>query len=239
MINVWWKVFLLLAMSAVFAGGSRANAEGVRLLNVDSATSSELSDEAQGIFVTGSTRHIFSPEDGYDGLRLVTPPGGMLRGQVVDRPLGQFSTLTWAWRMQPTQEPEAADLPIRLIVGYVDAPMPQKTEERRIDALPLHDRALLIVWGTDPNDEGRRERVGQYGRYFVNAGKVSEGWWEQVVDLRSLHQILWPDVSIQNVRIAFVAAAVRDSTRFSQADIMRIELGSPPQMRSGMSDSGR
>lgn len=229
MAGVWRNVFLFLAMVVVSAGGGRANAEGLRLLNGDPATFPGLSHDAPDIFVTGSSRSIFSFEDGHDGLRLVTPPGGMLQGQVVDRPLGPLSILTWAWRLLPSQEPGADDLPVRLIVGYGDAPMPQKAAEQRIDGLPMHDRALLIVWGTDPDDEGRRERVGRYGRYFVNAGTTSGGWWEQVVDLRSLHRILWPDVAIQNVRIAFVAVAVRDSARFSQADVMQIELGSPPR----------
>ena len=228
MINVWRSVFGFLAMFGMLAVCN--GAERIKLLNADSGIAPGKVGEAQGMFVTGDSEGILSLEGVQNGIRMLTPPGGVAWGQVVDRPVDQLSTLTWAWRTLPPEEPRADDLPIRLIVGYVDGPMPQRAAELRINGLPTHNRALLVVWGSNPNDEGRRERVEDYARYFANAGKTNGGWWEQTLDLRSLHQTLWPNVPIQNVRIAFVAVATRDSAQFSQADVMRIELASPPQV---------
>ncbi|HIJ64086.1 MAG TPA: DUF3047 domain-containing protein, partial [Rhodospirillaceae bacterium] len=179
---------------------------------------------SHGFFGGGSLSGLY-PSETPGRILLVTPPGNALTGRRLDVPVERLPLLSWTWRRLPLDmgPPEAftTDAPMRLVIGFEggDAARPLRDQD---NSLPPCQRALVIIWSNDAWESGASDRKGPVARFIAHGGVDDRQWWSEEVDLAGLHGRLWPSVPLAEVRIAWVAAAVRASAGRSLGEIAGI-----------------
>ena len=184
----------------------------------------------RGFFGGGSISGIY-PTITAGHMLLVTPPGDAVLGRRLNQPLSARRVLTWTWRRLPldTGQPDnlTDDAPMRLIVGFSGGgvrPVSANAPLASID-LPPYDRAVVLVWSNYPWENGAADRNGPLARFIAHGGGGDSGeWWEESVDLASLHARLWPGADIADVRIAWVAVGLRRADGSSRGEVAGIAL---------------
>lgn len=181
---------------------------------------------AHGYFGGGSLSGLYpAAEPGH--VVLVTPPGDALVGRHLDQPIGSLPILTWSWRRLPLDigwpETLTDDAPMRLIIGF-GTPAAAADQSAGRGRLPPCDRALVITWSDHPWESGAADRHGSVGRFIAHGGPADGQWWEESVNLADVHGRLWPDISLGNVRVAWVAVAVRQGSGRSIGEIAGVSL---------------
>jgi hypothetical protein len=189
----------------------------------------------QGFFGGGSISG-FYPTIDTGHILLVTPPGDAVLGRRLDQPLASRRFLTWSWRRLPldTGQPDnlTDDAPMRLIVGFSGrgsaAPALQPPSQGGPHAspdLPPYDHAVVVVWSDYPWENGAADRHGPLARFIAHGGGGDSGqWWEEAVDLASLHSRLWPEAEIGEVRISWIAVGLRRAEGRSRGEVAGIAL---------------
>ena len=76
----------------------------------------------------------------------------------------------------------------------------------------------------DAWETGASDRRAAVARFVAHGGADDDRWWSEAVDLISLHSQLWPWIPVDQVRIAWVAAAVRASSGRSRGEIGSMAL---------------
>jgi hypothetical protein len=138
------------------------------------------------------------------------------------------SFLTWAWYMET---PSSGAHPARLVIGFQGGGEKSRSWESRsftwLDSpLPLHDRALAIVWGSSALQRGTIVRPAKgWPRYIARGGRENGGkWWLEYLDLAGLYRRLWPGDDLARVRIAFIGVAAAGGKPPSAAYISKIVI---------------
>jgi hypothetical protein len=196
---------------------------------IDSPTPAQ---QARGFFGGGSISGLF-PTDQPGHVMLVTPPGDALVGRHLDLALAGLPFLTWSWRrLLPDSGPVetlASDAPMRIVVGFTgggtrQASEPAPTQPPDGLQLPPFERALVVIWSNQAWESGTADRRGSVGRFVAHGGAGDGQWWEQTVDLADLHARLWPETKQADVRVAWIAVAVRQSDGRSLGEIAGVAL---------------
>jgi len=186
----------------------------------------------RGFFGGGSISGIYPTIDAGHML-LVTPPGDAVMGRRLNQPLSARHTLNWSWRRLPldTVQPDnlTDDAPMRLIVGFYGGggvqPVSSTGEPHSSIDLPPFDHAVVLVWSDYSWENGAADLHGKLARFIAHGGGGDSGeWWEETVDLASLHARLWPEVDITDVRIAWIAVGLRRAEGRSRGEVAGIAL---------------
>ncbi|MEG3619180.1 DUF3047 domain-containing protein [Magnetovibrio sp. PR-2] len=118
--------------------------------------------------------------------------------------------LGWSWNVSNHGE---GIHPVRLIIGFKGGVSPDDETSSRSKGLPLHDRAIALVWGDTALRRGAfslppTERPFEAPVYTVRGGRENtRQWWSEAVDLSDLYKQAWPQDNHRRVRIAFIGLA--------------------------------
>ena len=133
--------------------------------------------------------------------------------------------LGWSWSLSNHGE---GIHPVRLIIGFKGGVSAEDETTSRSKGLPLHDRAITLVWGDTALRRGAfslppEERPFEAPVYTVRGGRENtRQWWSEAVDLSDLYKKAWPQDNHRRVRIAFIglaAAATPSPVRGRVSDI--------------------
>ena len=181
---------------------------------------------SRGFFGGGSLSGLY-PTETPGRILLVTPPGNALTGRRLDVAIESLPVLSWTWRRLPLDmgpaEAFTNDAPMRLIVGFEGGDAARSLPDRS-GSLPPCQRALVITWSNHAWESGASDRKGAVARFIAHGGEEDRQWWSEDLDLAGLHGRLWPSIPLAEVRIAWVAAAVRASAGRSRGEIGGIAL---------------
>jgi len=148
--------------------------------------------------------------DGIPALEIKSGPKRIIAVRQVNAMLLATPFLSWAWHLSNHGE---GIHPVRLVVGFLGG-APEDTElGSQGGDLPLHDRALALVWGDTALRRGALslptpQHPLQAPIYTVRGGRENtRKWWLETVDLAELYAKAWPNDNHRRARITFIGLA--------------------------------
>lgn len=148
---------------------------------------------------------------GVAALELRTGPEPVVAVRRVDAMMLATPFLTWSWNLS---DHGAGTHPMRIVVGFLGgAPRGGETPVLLGGGLPVHDRALALVWGDSMLGRGTLKPPPQgqplaTPHYIVRGGRENtRKWWLESVDLSRFYQNSWPRDDFRNTRITFIGIA--------------------------------
>lgn len=141
--------------------------------------------------------------------------------------------LSWSWNMEMR---DSGTHPVRLVVGFnggdrqrparASPPPPSPGQ-----ALPVHDRAIVITWGDSALQRGAIVKPDATkvprppSRYTARGGRENAGsWWLETVDLSDIYRRSWPDDDAASAQITFIGIAASAGRPPSPAYLSGIRL---------------
>jgi hypothetical protein len=170
--------------------------------------------------------------DGVPALKVVNGRQSFVAAKPARASLLATPYLSWAWNMEPQNR---GTHPVRLAIGF-DGGNPDNRAWRSGFGkpgarLPLHDRAIVIVWAesalqlgtiTKPKPTGRGQAAA---RYTARGGRENAGSWVfKTVDLSDIYRRAWPGDDAGNVQITFIGIAAASGKTPSAAYISGLRL---------------
>ncbi|MGB0683765.1 MAG: hypothetical protein ACPGOV_13710 [Magnetovibrionaceae bacterium] len=153
-----------------------------------------------------------------------------------DRPLGVTPFLAYSWKLiAPDLEPEEHHA-VSLAIGFRDTNTPlvvstvQSADPAKAGPalLPPHDRVLFLSFGPSALQRGTVTPVeGAPNRvhYTVRGGRENlSRWFTELLDLSDLHRAIWPEKTINTVRISFLGVSVEGDKQGHYGDFVGIDL---------------
>ncbi|NQV83308.1 MAG: DUF3047 domain-containing protein [Rhodospirillales bacterium] len=145
--------------------------------------------------------------DGVPALKVINGANSIITVKPALASLLATPYLSWAWNMEPQDQ---GPHPVRLVVGFLggNPNAPNGT------TLPLHDRALSMIWGVSALQRGSinlpqsTNSQQAAARYIARGGQENTGvWWFETVDLSDIYRRTWPNDDIGEVQITFIGVA--------------------------------
>lgn len=128
--------------------------------------------------------------------------------------------LGWRWNMAGGTDAGHA---VRLTIGLLDAGTPpQRFSGLRLfgPKVPQFSRTITVTWGgsalmrghvqAQPATRGKRP----VARYTARGGRENQNrWWDETLDLSSIHARAWPGLDMRATRIVFIGISAMPTAR--------------------------
>ena len=123
--------------------------------------------------------------------------------------------LSWEWRVMDSFKHYA---PLRLTIGFSDDVIQSGVwpiQRLWKPVIPEFSRSISIEWGHSALERGslkifkdvKTKRL--LASYIARGGHENQGiWWQEAVDLSSLHAKAWPHLDMRNTAIVFAGFIV-------------------------------
>jgi hypothetical protein len=170
--------------------------------------------------------------DGIPALMVVNGGQNFVAAKPVRAYLLATPYLSWSWNMEM---PDSAPHPVGLIVGFHGGNPHSRGRTnpslQAVDALPIHDRVIVIAWGESALQRGAivKPSAGnepqQQPRYTARGGRENAGtWWLETVDLSDIYRRSWPEDDAASTRITFIGFSASAGKPPSPAYLSGIRL---------------
>jgi len=146
---------------------------------------------------------------GIKALEIRTGPAHSIAIRKVDAMLMATPYLSWSWNLS---DHGLGIHPVRLVIGFRGG-SPVETAALLGGGLPLHDRALTLVWGDTALRRGTLtapplDHPHEAAVYTVRGGRENtRKWLNDTVDLSDLYRQAWPHDTRRGVHITFIGIA--------------------------------
>ncbi|MCK5546977.1 MAG: DUF3047 domain-containing protein [Rhodospirillaceae bacterium] len=164
-----------------------------------------------------------NPIEGVPGIGLTSSDESLLAVRRVGAMMLATPYLSWAWNI--TDHGDGIH-PVRIIVGFKNNTINTKPDFFSLAGmglnntylgnadLPVHNRAISIVWGDSALGRGslRLPVVGagthEAPLYMPRGGRENTNkWWMETVDLSNIYKRAWPNDNARDVAISFIGIA--------------------------------
>jgi len=152
---------------------------------------------------------------GVPALKVINGQASLITVKPAQASLLATPYLSWAWNMEPQED---GPHPVRLLVGFYRGNPDTRTWGANLarpkGALPDHDRALSVVWGSSALQRGSiatpksAKGLQPAARYTARGGQENTGtWWFETIDLSDIYRRTWPKDDVGRAQITFIGIA--------------------------------